>query len=333
MIAILVAAVLFAIPVGILVFQAKTGPSPYEQLEEMWKDRKQRSRIRRMIYGRPAPSRVPPPRLPPPPLPADALAQDKSEAQLIEEVRDDATRMVYADWLEQRGELIKASYVRGQPVERDALPKRPASRGARRSRSRRFPRTTARRCAGPSSAPCPTTRSYANVRSARSRSATARTPASSGSARRATSSRCSIPPRRIDRARSRSRTRRGNDERDVRRYSPALSLRARDRPRAVPRRGTRPRHRRHRARPRRRARAARPVVAARATARDRYGPRARGRQRDVGARLGPRAVPPAPRGPRARHHRRRRPDRRGRARRCARDRRREALGRARRQRQ
>jgi len=121
MIAILVAAVLFAIPVGILVFQAKTGPSPYEQLEEMWKDRKQRSRIRRMIYGRPAPSRVPPPRLPQPPLPADALAQDKSEAQLIEEVRDEATRMVYADWLEQRGELIKASYVRGQPVDRDAL--------------------------------------------------------------------------------------------------------------------------------------------------------------------------------------------------------------------
>lgn len=121
MIAILVGAVLFAIPIGIIIYQAKTDPSPYEQLEEMWKDRKQRSRIRRMIYGRPAPSKVPPPRLPQPPVPAASLAQNKSEAQLIEEIRDDATRMVYADWLEQRGELIGASYVRGEPVDRDAL--------------------------------------------------------------------------------------------------------------------------------------------------------------------------------------------------------------------
>lgn len=121
MIAILVGAVLFAIPIGILVVHAKTGPSPYEQLEEMWRDPKARSRIRRMIYGRPAPSKVPPPRLPLPPLPATTLAHDKSEAQLIEEIRDEASRMVYADWLEERGELVKAGYVRGQPVDALAL--------------------------------------------------------------------------------------------------------------------------------------------------------------------------------------------------------------------
>ena len=117
MIAIIVGAVLFGIPIGILVLERATGPSPYEQLEEMWKDPKQRSRLRRMILRRPRSSRIPPPREPLAPPRAD----EKSEAQLIEEVRDDATRMVYADWLEQRGELVKASYVRGAPVDRDAL--------------------------------------------------------------------------------------------------------------------------------------------------------------------------------------------------------------------
>jgi uncharacterized protein (TIGR02996 family) len=121
MLAIIVGAVLFAIPISILVLQRVSGPSPYEQLEEMWKDPKQRSRMRRMIFGRKPPSKVPPPRLPLPPLPADELGHDKTEAQLIEEVRDDATRMVYADWLEQRGELVKAGYVRGEPVDRDTL--------------------------------------------------------------------------------------------------------------------------------------------------------------------------------------------------------------------
>lgn len=121
MIAIIVGAVLFAIPISIILLERVTGPSPYAQLEEMWKDPKQRSRVRRMIYGRKPASKVPPPRLPLPTPTADELAHEKSEAQLIDEVRDDASRMVYADWLEQRGEIIKASYVRGVPVDRDAL--------------------------------------------------------------------------------------------------------------------------------------------------------------------------------------------------------------------
>ncbi|HEU0032169.1 MAG TPA: TIGR02996 domain-containing protein [Kofleriaceae bacterium] len=63
-----------------------------------------------------APPRSPGPP-PPPPPPEPPPAHDPTERELLatlaEQPADDATRAVYADFLEQRGELAKASFVRG----------------------------------------------------------------------------------------------------------------------------------------------------------------------------------------------------------------------------
>jgi uncharacterized protein (TIGR02996 family) len=114
-------ALLFAVPVGLIIYSVVAAPSPWEQLEAMRRDPKQRACAEQMLRVR-RPSTVPIPR-PAPPI--AELAHDRSEEQLLADLRaeprDDATRMVYADWLEQRDELVKASFVRQQQVGRDVL--------------------------------------------------------------------------------------------------------------------------------------------------------------------------------------------------------------------
>lgn len=67
----------------------------------------------------------PPPPIPPPARPVwhPELSNDRDEQRLLEALRarpDDAeTRMVYGDWLESRGELAKAQFVRGAPLTPD----------------------------------------------------------------------------------------------------------------------------------------------------------------------------------------------------------------------
>jgi uncharacterized protein (TIGR02996 family) len=79
------------------------------------------------VYSRPpAPRRrrppTSPPLPPPPPLPAwhTVLSHDAEEQVLLEALRaqpdDAATRLVYADLLEQRGQLERAQFVRGTPM-------------------------------------------------------------------------------------------------------------------------------------------------------------------------------------------------------------------------
>lgn len=73
-------------------------------------------------YPRPRrPSEPPPP--PPPRVYRDTLAADPADAQFLAELRrhptDGATRMVYADLLEQRGMLAMANFVRGTDTDDD----------------------------------------------------------------------------------------------------------------------------------------------------------------------------------------------------------------------
>jgi uncharacterized protein (TIGR02996 family) len=119
-------ALLFAVPVGLIIYSVVAGPNPWEQLEAMLRDPKQRARaigIRLQVFRvRRPPSTVPIPR-PAPPI--AELAHDRSEEQLLADLRteprDYATRMVYADWLEQRDETVKANFLRQQLVEREVL--------------------------------------------------------------------------------------------------------------------------------------------------------------------------------------------------------------------
>ena len=52
----------------------------------------------------------------PPPVPPPPLGRDPVETQLLAAIdaRDDASRIVYADWLEQRGESTRAEFLRIQ---------------------------------------------------------------------------------------------------------------------------------------------------------------------------------------------------------------------------
>jgi uncharacterized protein (TIGR02996 family) len=118
-------ALLFAVPIGLFIYSVVAGPSPWEQLEAMMRDPTQRARairITRSTYRVHRPPTVPIPRSAPP---IAELAHDRSEEQLLAELRaeprDNATRMVYADWLEQRDEMVKADFLRQQFVERDVL--------------------------------------------------------------------------------------------------------------------------------------------------------------------------------------------------------------------
>ncbi len=78
----------------------------------------------------PPPPAPPPPVAPPPPAPVwhAVLSSDTSERALLETLRaqpaDTDARMVYADWLESRGDLARAQFVRGVPLtaeQHDAL--------------------------------------------------------------------------------------------------------------------------------------------------------------------------------------------------------------------
>jgi uncharacterized protein (TIGR02996 family) len=114
-------ALMFTAPVGLIIYSMIATPGPYEQLEAMMRDPKQRARAMQIVRVR-RPSKVPVPR-PAPPI--AELTHDRSEEQLLADLRaeprDDATRMVYADWLEQRDETVKANFLRQQLVDRDAL--------------------------------------------------------------------------------------------------------------------------------------------------------------------------------------------------------------------
>jgi uncharacterized protein (TIGR02996 family) len=117
---ILTIVVMLAIPIGILIYEEVRAPSGYEQLEAMLRDPTQRARAKRIIRGPRKNPRVPRPREPMP-----VVANDRSEESLLDELQhdpgDEGARMVYADWLEQRGEDSKAAIVRGERVERSEL--------------------------------------------------------------------------------------------------------------------------------------------------------------------------------------------------------------------
>lgn len=119
---VVVIATMFAIPIAILVYEHVRSPSPYEQLAAMFRDPKQRARARRILRGPRRKPKTPPPREP---VPIAELADDRNEESLLADLRaapgDAGARMVYADWLEQRGEAIRAAVVRGERVGRSDL--------------------------------------------------------------------------------------------------------------------------------------------------------------------------------------------------------------------